>query len=74
VVGLSSEAEVMGRGAQTFRQSDLTRALKAAKAAGVEIARIEIARDGTIAMDTGEGSIAIKENATPSAGWDEAVK
>jgi hypothetical protein len=64
----------MGRGEQTFRQSDLTRALKAAKAAGVEIARIEIGKDGTIAMDTGERSIAIKDGVTPSTSWDEAVK
>jgi hypothetical protein len=31
-----------------FRQTDLTRALKGARAAGVEIARVEIDNDGRI--------------------------
>jgi hypothetical protein len=40
----------MGRRACSFRQTDLVRAIKAAKAAGVEVARIEIGRDGTLVM------------------------
>jgi hypothetical protein len=38
----------MARGKCVFRQSDLTRAFKAARAAGVEVARYEIAKDGRI--------------------------
>jgi hypothetical protein len=38
----------MPRGDQTFRQTDVVRAIKAARAAGEEIARIEIDRDGKI--------------------------
>jgi hypothetical protein len=38
----------MSRGSQTFRQRDLTAALKAAKAAGCEIARVEVGKDGRI--------------------------
>jgi hypothetical protein len=38
----------MARGKCAFRQSDLTRAFKAARAAGVEVARYEIAKDGRI--------------------------
>ena len=33
-----------------FRQNDLTKALKAAKAAGSEVARIEIAPDGKMVV------------------------
>ena len=38
----------MARGKCAFRQSDLTRAFKAARAAGVVVARYEIAKDGRI--------------------------
>jgi hypothetical protein len=33
-----------------FRQTDLTRALKGARAAGIEISRVEIDRDGRIVV------------------------
>lgn len=38
----------------TFRQSDVTRAVKAALAAGVRIERIEIDKDGKIVVVVGE--------------------
>jgi hypothetical protein len=37
-----------------FRQTDLTRAVKAALAAGIEIQRIEIDRDGKIVVVAGK--------------------
>jgi hypothetical protein len=40
----------MGRGRCTFREVDLTRALRAAKKAGADVARAEIARDGKIVL------------------------
>jgi hypothetical protein len=40
----------MARAPANFRQADVTRALRAAKAAGVDIARIEIAKDGRIVI------------------------
>ena len=40
----------MGRGRCTFREADLTRALRAAKKAGADVARAEIARDGKIVL------------------------
>jgi hypothetical protein len=43
----------MGRGPCKFLQSDVTRALKAAKRAGANVARVEIARDGTIKIVLG---------------------
>jgi hypothetical protein len=38
----------MPRGRQIFRQTDVTRAIKATKAAGEEVARVEIGPDGSI--------------------------
>jgi hypothetical protein len=42
----------MARAPSTFRQSDVTRAIKAAVAAGVHIARIEVDGTGKIAIVT----------------------
>jgi hypothetical protein len=38
----------MSRGSSKFRQSDVTRALKAAVAAGIDVAGYEIGADGSI--------------------------
>ena len=40
----------MSRGPSTFRQQDVTRAVKAVTAAGVHIARIEIDKAGKIVI------------------------
>jgi hypothetical protein len=42
----------MGRAPSTFRQLDVTRAVKAVAAAGVHIARIEIDKSGKIVIIT----------------------
>ena len=52
----------MSRGPATFRQSDLTRAIKAAKAAGIEVVRIEVDKDGKIAIITGRGGDTAQAN------------
>lgn len=44
----------MARGACTFKQSDITKALKAAKDAGIPVARYEIDRDGRIVVLIGK--------------------
>jgi hypothetical protein len=44
----------MPRRPSTFRQTDLTRAIKGARNAGVEVARAEIAKDGKITIIIGE--------------------
>jgi hypothetical protein len=40
----------MGRKPSTFRKRDLTRAVEAVIAAGVQVARVEIAKDGRIVV------------------------
>jgi len=42
----------MARTPSTFRQKDVTRAIRAAIAGGVDIARIEVAKDGRIIIVT----------------------
>ena len=41
---------MMARGPATFKQADLTRAVKAARAAGLDVARTEIMPDGMIRL------------------------
>jgi hypothetical protein len=41
-----------GRAPSTFRQADVTKAVKAVAAAGVDIARVEIDKTGTIRIIT----------------------
>jgi hypothetical protein len=43
---------MMPRGPSTFRQRDVTRALKATVAAGIEVSRVEINKDGKIVIVT----------------------
>jgi hypothetical protein len=57
----------MARVPCTFRQTDLTRAVKAVAAAGVHIARVEIDRAGKITLVFGEPT------ADTSSEWDEAL-
>ena len=46
----------MARGDCTFKQRDLTAALKAAAKSGAAVARVEVRRDGTIVVIMGEPS------------------
>jgi hypothetical protein len=48
----------MGRGKCTFRQRDLIAALKAARAAGLQVVRYEIGADGKIIILTAESETA----------------
>jgi hypothetical protein len=58
----------MARGPATFRQQDVTRALKATVAAGIEVARVEIdARRGKIIIVTGTNTDADVDTNE----WDE---
>ena len=44
----------MARGRCTFKQQDVTRAVRAMVAAGIEVQRVEIDRDGKIVVVTGK--------------------
>jgi hypothetical protein len=41
----------MSRGAQTVKQGDITKALKAAERAGLKVRRAEVRTDGSIVLD-----------------------
>jgi hypothetical protein len=59
----------MSRGPATFKQQDLSRALKAVVTAGIKVARVEIDKAGKIVLVTGEMAQSIPE----ANEWD-AVK
>ena len=52
----------MTRAPATFRQSDITRAIRAARKAGVENLRVEIAKDGRIVIVTGGAQPAVQDD------------
>lgn len=59
----------MGHGPCTFKEADLVRALKAARKAGIDVARAEVAKDGKIVL------VLKKDAEAPSISerneWDE---
>ena len=59
----------MARAPSTFRQQDVTRAVKAVTAAGVHIARIEIDKAGKIVIITAELTDRLGE-LTEANEWD----
>jgi hypothetical protein len=58
----------MSRTPATFRQNDITRALRAAGAAGREVRRVEIDRDGKIVLVLIE-----QQNVEPKSDGSEIV-
>jgi hypothetical protein len=59
----------MARAPSTFRQQDVTRAVKAVAAAGVDIARIEIDKAGKIVIVASTGP-APGEDGGEGSEWD----
>jgi hypothetical protein len=51
----------MARGPCTFKQQDVTRALRATIAAGIEVQRVEIDRNGKITVVTAESQAEARE-------------
>jgi hypothetical protein len=58
----------MPRGQQTFKQGDVTKAVKAVAAAGVQVARVTIDRSGKITVETGKPMESDSGNE-----WDEVL-
>jgi hypothetical protein len=52
----------MSKGQHTFKQGDVTKALKGAVNAGMSVKRVEIDRDGKIVVITGRPGQPIEEN------------
>jgi hypothetical protein len=63
----------MSRGPLTFKQRDVTAAVKAVVAAGVEVARIKIGKDGSIEINTGKPAEFEPEGRGENE-WDAALK
>jgi hypothetical protein len=59
----------MARAPSTFRQQDVTRAVKAVTAAGVHIARIEIDKSGKIVIITADEPDSLNK-VTEANEWD----
>jgi hypothetical protein len=57
----------MSRGAQTFKQGDVTKALKGAVNAGLSVKRVEIDRNGKIIVITGDRA----QSALSGNEWDD---
>jgi hypothetical protein len=52
----------MARAPSTFRQADVTKAVKAVRSAGVDIVRVELTKDGRIVIVTGEANPAVQDD------------
>jgi hypothetical protein len=63
----------MSRAPQTFRQSDVTRALKATVKAGIAVRRIEIEKTGKIVVVAATPQEADRENPEQNE-WDVVLK
>jgi hypothetical protein len=65
----------MSRAPSTFRQRDLTAALKAARAAGCEVARVEVGKDGRIVVVLANGKEQPDDkNRVCGNEWDSVLK
>jgi hypothetical protein len=63
----------MARDCCTFRQRDVTRAVKAVVAAGVEVARVEVDKEGRIVVVAGKPPEAPREGASERNEWDDVA-
>jgi len=64
----------MSRGQQTFKQRDVTKALKAAVKAGIAIERFEIDKDGKIIIVTAKAKDAVNGDNPEKNEWDGVLQ
>jgi hypothetical protein len=62
---ISSKFGDLMRRASLFRKTDVIRATKAVLAAGVEVARVQIEKDGTINIIAGSPEKSVRDDDTP---------
>ena len=62
---------VMGRGSGPFTQSSVQAAVKAVRAAGLDVARVTVDRDGKIVIETPKAPAAPGEAETIAQGGEE---
>jgi hypothetical protein len=63
----------MSRGAPTFRQGDVTKALKGAEKAGLKVLRAEVRTDGSILLDFDPPAATPRDHPNVNE-WDEVAK
>jgi hypothetical protein len=63
----------VSRGKCTFKQSDVTRALKATKAAGFDVSKIEIDRDGRLVVVLSDKKADTNDDNGNGNPWDNAI-
>ena len=64
----------MSRGQQTFKQRDVTKALKAAVKAGIAIERFEIDKNGKIVIVTSKAEEAVNGDNPEKNEWDGVLQ
>jgi predicted aspartyl protease len=64
----------MSRGQPTFKQSDVTKALKATVKAGIAVARVEIDKSGKIVVVTATPLDAPSGQALEKNEWNEVLQ
>jgi predicted aspartyl protease len=64
----------MSRGQQTFKQSDVTKALKATVKAGIAVSRVEIDKNGKIVVVTANSEDAVTGEKLEENEWDGVLQ
>jgi DNA-binding MarR family transcriptional regulator len=64
----------MSRGQQTFKQSDVTKAIKATVKAGIAVERVEIDKDGKIVIVTTKTENATNADNPEKNEWDGVLQ
>jgi hypothetical protein len=64
----------MSRGPSTFRQRDLTRAVKAVIAAGLRVVGVNVGADGRIEVVTSDEEKKAAGNSPIANEWDEGLR
>ena len=64
----------MSRGQQTFKQRNVTKAIKATVKAGIAINRVEIDKDGKIIIVTAKAEDAVYGDSPEKNEWDVVLR